>query len=255
MLIGCEYRNSNGLHDIFVSNTGHTHKKQQGRTLKCVSINSLAGNLYYSIRLPNLGSYLFIQYNTTLSSLKIADSVKSIGDSICQEQRNLRTISFGISLHSIGKHTFSFCGFFHNVDFLCCQLEILHSKTVGVYHLSPSRIFFYSVESCAFLGCSGLVSVFISDSVAFIGASAFSRCNKLTNHPVSPASLGELCLSVVKVSFQSLFLQVSPQFLMMHSFAAQLALRDVYLPESVPFMGDSAFLGWHICEPLKLSIL
>ncbi len=148
--------------------------------LDLTDANIVEGGDYYSIpdyRTENdvLGSYTF-EY-CKLTSIKLPNSVISIGESTFQSCSNLTSVIIPNSVTSIGERTFQSC-------------SSLTSVTI------PNSV--TSIGNLAFKGCSSLTSVTIGNSVTSIGYAAFSGCSVLTSVtiPNSVTSIGYAAFSV-----------------------------------------------------------
>ena len=110
-------------------------------------------------------------YYEKLTSVKIPNSVKSIGDYAFRDCSGLTSVTIGNGMTSIGEGAFAWCKGLTSV-------KIPGSvKSIGDY---------------AFRGCSGLTSVTIGKGVTSIGNSAFEDCKGLTSItiPDSVTSIG-----------------------------------------------------------------
>ena len=101
-------------------------------------------------------------WNETITSITIPNSVTSIGDFAFHICDNLTNITFkeGSQLTSIGKHAFASCD----------KLTII---------MIPDSV--TSIGDYAFSGCASLTSITIPDGVTSIGDHTFSSCISLTN--------------------------------------------------------------------------
>lgn len=100
------------------------------------------------------------EYNSTLRSVTIPNSVTSIGNYAFNGCVNLTDVVIPDSVTTIGNRAFSNCIMLENID-------IPHSvKNLGHY---------------AFLNCESLNSVNLSDNLTTVEASVFEGCNSLTN--------------------------------------------------------------------------
>ena len=105
----------------------------------------------------------------TFSKLDLPPSVKSIGQGVFQNCKNLTYLDLH-NVESIGAYAFNSC---HN---------LIVNFTEGLHTIGPS----------AFRYCHQLVDVVIPESVSFIGLQAFSDCNNLVSFSktAGSASLG-----------------------------------------------------------------
>ena len=121
----------------------------------------------------------------SLESVKIPDSVTSIGGWAFVECKSLTGIAIPDGVTKINDCTFSGC-----------------SSLTAV--AIPERV--TSILSSAFAGCSSLVSITIPDGVTVIDDYAFSRCRSLTDFtiPVGVTSIGNYafygCCSLTEIS-------------------------------------------------------
>jgi uncharacterized repeat protein (TIGR02543 family) len=149
------------------------------------SVTVMGGNILYgafyncssltSVMIPSgvtsIGNYAFYNCSNLTGSVKIPDSVISIGSGAFSYCSSLTSVTIPSSVTSIGNYVFENCSGLTSVT-------IPNNVTsIGVY---------------AFYGCSGLTSVTIPDSVTSIGSYAFYGCSGLTSMtiPDSVTSIG-----------------------------------------------------------------
>ncbi len=156
-----------------------------------------------SIKIPNsvtsIGSLAFYGCDG-LTSIKIPNSVTSIGSSAFSGCTGLTSIEIPNSVTSIGSEAFSGCRGLTSI-------EISNSVT--------------SISWCAFYVCTGLTSIEIPNSVTSIGSEAFYGCTGLTSIeiPNSVTSIGE------------------------YAFCRCTGLTSIEIPNSVTSIGYHAFNG------------
>lgn len=101
-----------------------------------------------------------------------------------------------------------------------------------------------SIRDYAFVTCSGLLSIYIPNSVTSIGASAFSGCEYLTSIdiPSSVTSIGDGafwdCKSLTSIDIPNSVTSIEPS-----TFYGCTGLTSVGIPNSVTSIGDYAFEG------------
>ncbi len=142
------------------------------------------GECYYEdfyAKNDTLGKYMF--YDCGLTSIKIPNSVTSIGDWAFYYCSGLASVTIGNSVTSIGHGAFSDCSSLTSVtipnsvtsidDYAFSYCQSLTSVTIGKSVTS--------IGESAFYNCSSLTSVTIGKSVTSIGDYAFIYCQSLTS--------------------------------------------------------------------------
>jgi len=159
----------------------------------------------------------FYDIKTQLTSFVIGNRVEHIPSNLCYEMSNLTSIKMPESLKSIGKEAFRNCNGLTSITIGKNVTDIEYGAFSGCENLTsvtiPSSVtsigenaFWYctglisvtignrvtSIGRCAFLDCSSLTSVTIGNSVTSIGNSAFSRCSSLISiymYPTTPPTI------------------------------------------------------------------
>jgi hypothetical protein len=131
---------------------------------------------------------VLIDYNGSGASVRIPDTVKSIGDYAFNECYDLQNVIIPASVTSIGRYAFSKC-------------ESIEKLTI------PDSV--TSIGNYAFNECTGLENITISNNVKSIGISSFYDCSSLSKVtlPSALVSIGknafEGCTDLSSVTFQS----------------------------------------------------
>lgn len=162
---------------------------------KCTRLNNV--NLEYVF---HIDEHAF--ESTSLENLLIP-KCKIIGDFAFADCRRIDRIIFSDELQQISDYAFLNNTALKGLD--------VHSGWIG---------------EGAFMGCTSLQSVFLSDSVASIGQAAFGGCS-----------------SLVEVELPSNLQRIEAL-----TFMDCKSLKSIVIPESVAFIGEAAFFGAGIAE-------
>ena len=131
---------------------------------------------------------------TSLTTINLPDSVKSIGNTAFQSCSSLTTINLPSSLKSIGDNAFNGCTLLTTINLPDGVTSIGISAFNGCSSLTtinlPDGV--TSIGNDVFYNCSSLVTINLPDSVTSIGNTTFFRCTSLTtiNLPSSLKSIG-----------------------------------------------------------------
>lgn len=126
----------------------------------------------------------------------------------------------------IGDFAFSNCRNLEKVNFSnqsCYIGDFAFLNNTALKHL---RLNSASIGECVFMGCSSLQTIVLADSVKHIGSAAFLGCT----------SLNELEMSASISRIESM------------TFMDCVNLEEVTIPQTVTFIGESAFEGTGIRE-------
>ena len=186
-----------------------------GEEFRFDTLISSFNELQCFIGLASIGNSAFSECSG-LTSIEIPNSVTSIGSSAFSGCSGLTSIEIPSSVTSIGGYAFWYCSGLTSIEipnsvtsigdyafWYCSGLEqiivdagntvydsrencnAIINTTTNVLGLGckntviPNSV--TSIGSCAFFGCSGLISIEIPNSVTSIGYSAFENCTSLTS--------------------------------------------------------------------------
>lgn len=134
------------------------------------SLTSIGGGAFYSCR--------------SLSSVTIPNSVTNIGGSAFYGCTSLSNIIIPTSVIDIGENAFNSTLWYDNLK---DGIIYINNVLYGYKGTMPNNTKMditegtISISGCAFLGCEGMVSVNIPNSIKSIGSSAFEGCTGLTS--------------------------------------------------------------------------
>ncbi len=110
-----------------------------------------------------------------------------------------------------------------------------------------------TIESGAFMSCTGLTNVVIPDSVTRIGQQAFDECDKVTEIVDGVVYVGEWAIGCTKGT-TDIALREGTVGISDHAFSVNgSSIRTVNMPNSVLYLGSSAFYECVLLQSIKLS--
>ena len=166
----------------------------------CSGLKSITWNAKNYPAFSSYSSNPFYNIKTQITEFIIGDEVTSIPAYMCYGMNNLKAVTIGNSVTSIGSSAFNGCSGLQkvivpNIDIKnWCNIKFASSTANPLsfaHHLYsdenteitkviiPNDV--TSINSYAFSSCSGLTSVTIPNSVTNIGEDAFSGCSGLTS--------------------------------------------------------------------------
>ena len=205
-----------------------------------------------SITIPNsvtsIGDFAF-DGCTGLTSITIPNSVTSIGESAFYNCTGLKTvINFSNLTFSKGSGSNGFVAYYAtkvinapnaviNGDFIWCKLN--GANTLACYLGEVAELTLpadyndgnYVIGNDAFLGCTGLTSITIPNSVTNIGRYAFYNCTGLTNI--------EIPNSVTSIGWRA--------------FSGCSNLETLYISNTIESIGDYAFAECNNIFDIKIG--
>ncbi len=154
--------------------------------------------------IESIGAFAF--YYTSITSLDLPETVKSIGYCAFSYCSNLESIHICKNVASIGSSAFYWCGKLSSIivdsdnevydsrNNCNAIIETKSDKLIvgGSNTIIPEGI--KAIEMDAFINCEGLTSITIPASVTEIGSNAFASCKNLTdvtNNATIPQSISD----------------------------------------------------------------
>ena len=202
---------------------------------------------------------------SSLKSVTIPDTVRSIGRRAFADCSGLTAIEFPKNVNRIGIGAFSMCKNLKSLSVASGNKTyfskgncIINSKTKELVagcknSVIPSDKGITSIADLAFEGCLGLKSVKIPKSVTKIGAYAFCNCKKLSSVTLTSGlkSIGEYafagCAGLKSITVPKGISRISEG-----TFYRCSSLKNVVISGSVTVIGASAFENCSALKSVKL---
>ena len=215
------------------------------------------GNLKYLGNNSNPYLYLFGSISTDITTVKINENCKIVGDRAFYDCRSLTEIEIPDSVTSIGDHAFHFCSSLTEIVIPDSVTSIGDSTFVFCSSLTeiviPDSV--TSIGDRAFYYCSSLTEIVIPDGVTSIGSSAFSGCSSLTEITVSEKNAnykdidgnlyskdGKALVQYAEGKNETTFsIPDSVTSIGAYAFDNCRSLTEIEIPDSVTSIGDHAF--------------
>ena len=215
-----------------------------------------------------IGSHAFSKCEKLVIS-SLPSRIKTVGDGAFRDCSQITSMSFPDTITEISKSAFSYCGALTNV----------------IMNYNSTRGYTASVGESAFLGCTNLTDIQLSENVTSIGENAFSGCTALKSltFPESLTRLGSFgviagtsissitipqnvsyagdissdyyggalagCESLKEVIFESGMTKIPDYICAGGSYGSVCNVEKVVIPKSVKSIGTHAF---YMCDDLTI---
>ena len=235
-----------GTHNIFVvGKIDETTVKNIERALLSKKNAKVNLDLSGTTGLESIPSRTFSRC-IKLVSIKIPESVTSIGLSAFGSCTSLTTIEIPASVTSIGVSAFSRCTNLTNIEIPESVTSIGDSAFSRCTSLTTIKIpeSVTSIGNHAFDECTSLTNIEIPKSVTSIDYGTFRGCTNLTNLeiPESVTSIDSIafcgCTSLTTIEIPESVTNID-----YNTFRGCTNLTNIAIPASVTSIGDSAFCG------------
>ena len=190
----------------------------------------------------SVGNFAF--EHCSLTSIKIPDTVTSIGSAAFQGCSNLAEANIPAGVTAIGNHAFFSCSSLTGITIPDGVSRIESSTFQGCSSLTeisiPASV--TSIVSYAFSGCTNLATIRLPDSMTGIGGYAFENCSSLTSIDLPAGIPGiemftfESCSNLASVTIPDGVTKIGS-----YAFRHCSSLTSVTLPDSVTSIETCAF--------------
>ena len=200
-----------------------------------------------SVKIPNsvtsIGLEVF-SYCSSLASITIPNSVESIGRLAFSKCSSLSSITIPNSVTSIGYGAFEDCSSLpvvNNLRYADTYLVEAVDKTLSTYSIKKGTKW---IGEDAFEDCKSLTSINIPNSVTSIKGNAFSYCSSLSSItiPDSVTSIGSEAFSYCS-SLSSVTIGKSVKSIDSYAFEKCTRLYDIYCYASTPPSASESSFG------------
>ncbi len=262
------FRGCTGLTSINVDSDNTAYKSidgnlysKSGKLLIQYAIGKTDSKFTIPDSVTSIGEYAFYDC-TGLTSITIPGSVTSISSSAFRGCTGLTSITIPDSVTSIGGAAFRGCTSLNSITLpFVGNTKNGTSNTHFGYIFGASDSFYHdgyvpsslrnvvitsetSILNEAFVNCTGLTSITISDSVTRIGGFAFSGCTGLKS-----VTIGNSVTRIDDYAFSgctgltSITIPNSVTHIGGYAFSGCTGLTSITIPDSVTDIGNSAFRG------------
>ena len=211
------------------------------------------GTIYFEEPVTTISGNAFY-YSEDLLEIVLPNSVTTLIDAF-SNCRNLKSVTLGDSVTTIGERAFSGCAALTNINIPNSVKTIGERAFSGCAALTniniPNSV--KTIGERAFYDCTSLTGITIPDSVTMIDDWAFYNCNAMTNVSIGAnvKTIGDSAFDECK-SLTTITLPKSVTTIEQYAFHSCPSLTSVYCRATTPpTMGNYVFL---ITERSKLKI-
>ena len=204
--------------------------------------------------IEQIGNGAFYNCNSMIN-VTIPSSVTSIGSSAFSGCSSLTSITIPDSVTSIGDNVFYRCPIeVATIPAVACDAiggyyEVRYGKYGTIIERIANRYLRTvsitsgtMIDNSSFVGCTGLTSITISDSVTSIGSSAFNGCSNLIQKEGGVWYVDKWVIgcdpSVTNVTLHNITVGIGD-----YAFSGCSSLTSISIPDSVTRIGNFAFKG------------
>ncbi|WP_455259052.1 leucine-rich repeat protein [Ruminococcus sp.] len=206
--------------------------------VKNVGQNAFAGNIFED------------DNKSVLTSVKLPESLETIGNYAFRSNYKLSSINFPASLTSIGNNAFGMCNSLTSVNLhrgISLKKNVFQDCKSLTSVTLPSDL--TSVPDSTFFGCSALTSIDIPDSVKTIEQNAFGHCTSLESVVISEGVELIANGAFYNCGLTSITIPSTVKEIKMGAFKNCMSLMEVTVPPTVTTIGDMAFGYWWNGDP------
>lgn len=216
---------------------------------------------YLANEIPINSFYVFGNSNTTLTTVKLPQSITNINSSAFGACVNLKSINIPPNTIRIGAGAFANCPRLLSIT-LPASLSSIESGAFGGCTLLGGTIILpplvTEIYDDIFLNCISISNVIFQGQVAHIGNNSFNGCTSLVDFtiPNTVISIGDNafadCTSLTTISIPSSVKKIG-----VSAFKHCKNVKNIFLPQSVSIsIGNYAFaLRWLTNEPLINDVI
>lgn len=201
--------------------------------------------------IPAINSHLF-EGCTSLTSVKIFNTVKSIQEYAFVRCTSLKDITIPQSVEFLGNFAFSNCTSLEQITIPQSVKTVNYGAFFGCSALTSVNLphTITKIPASAFERCSGLASITIPNSVTEIGRDAFKECTNLKNMIFEDGDEPLACPEGLGYCGENLYIgrNIQP-----NTFASKAEIKSITVGGPISAIADSAFFKCYGLAEVTLS--